>query len=164
MGLSCSFERAARRGPPTKASGLHACGGRHQRKGSDVVTIASDRTIAEAVNVLAECRIGAILVMDGNDAVGGIISERDIVGALSRSGADVLTQKVGDLMTTDVRSCSCHDTIAEVMNVMTQERSRHLPVIDDGKVVGMISIGDVVKQRLDDAELEVESLRGYVTM
>jgi CBS domain-containing protein len=135
-----------------------------KRKGSDVVTIASDRTIAEAVNVLAERRIGALLVMDGNDAVGGIISERDIVGALSRSGADVLTQKVGDVMTTDVRSCSCHDTIAEIMNVMTQGRVRHLPVIDDGKVVGMISIGDVVKQRLDDAELEVESLRGYVTM
>ena len=135
-----------------------------KRKGSDVVTIASDRTIAEAVNVLAECRIGAILVMDGNDAVDGIISERDIVSALSRGGADVLTQKVSDVMTTDVRSCSCHDTIAEVMTVMTQERSRHLPVIDDGKVVGMISIGDVVKQRLDDAELEVESLRGYVTM
>ena len=164
MGLSCSFERAARRGPPTKASGLHACGGRHQRKGSDVVTIASDQTIAEAVNVLTERRIGALLVMDGNDAVDGIISERDIVGALSRSGADVLTQKVGDVMTTDVRSCSCHDTIAAVMTVMTQGRVRHLPVIDDGKVVGMISIGDVVKQRLDDAELEVESLRGYVTM
>ena len=135
-----------------------------KRKGSDVVTIAADRTIAQAVNVLTERRIGALLVMDGNDAVDGIISERDIVGALSRSGADVLTQKVSDLMTTDVRSCSCHDTIAEVMTVMTQERSRHLPVIDDGKVVGMISIGDVVKQRLDDAELEVESLRGYVTM
>src|SRR3954465_15073219 len=135
-----------------------------KRKGSDVVTIAADQTIAEAVNVLTERRIGAILVMDGNDAVGGIISERDIVGALSRSGADVLMQKVGDVMTTDVRSCSCHDTIAEVMNVMTQGRVRHLPVIDDGKVVGMISIGDVVKQRLDDTELEVESLRGYVTM
>jgi CBS domain-containing protein len=135
-----------------------------KRKGSDVVTIAADRTIAEAVNVLAERRIGALLVMDGNDAVDGIISERDIVGALSRSGADVLARKVSDVMTRKVRSCSCHDTIAEVMTVMTQERSRHLPVIDDGKVVGMISIGDVVKQRLDDAELEVESLRGYVTM
>ena len=135
-----------------------------KRKGSDVVTITSDRTVTEAVTVLAERRIGAILVMDGNDAVDGIISERDIVGALSRSGADVLARKVSDVMTRNVRSCSCHDTIAEVMNVMTQERSRHLPVIDDGKVVGMISIGDVVKQRLDDAELEVESLRGYVTM
>jgi CBS domain-containing protein len=102
--------------------------------------------------------------MDGNDAVGGIISERDIVRALSRNGADVLTQKVSDVMTRDVRSCSCHDTIAEVMNIMTQGRVRHLPVIDDGKLVGLISIGDVVKQRLDDAELEVESLRGYATM
>ena len=90
-----------------------------KRKGSDVVTIAADRTIAEAVNVLTERRIGALLVMDGNDAVDGIISERDIVGALSRGGADVLTQKVGDLMIRKVRSCSCHDTIAEVMNVMT---------------------------------------------
>src|SRR3954469_18110485 len=135
-----------------------------KRKGSAVVPIASNQTIAEAVNVLTERRIGALLVMDGNDAVDGIISERDIVSALSRGGADVLTQKVSDVMTRKVRSCSCHDTIAEVMNVMTQERSRHLPVIDDGKVVGLISIGDMVKQRLDDAELEVESLRGYVTM
>ena len=91
-----------------------------KRKGSDVVTIAADQTIAEAVNVLTERRIGALLVMDGNDAVDGIISERDIVGALFRGGADVLTRKVSDLMTKDVRSCSCHDTIAEVMNVMTQ--------------------------------------------
>ena len=90
-----------------------------KRKGSDVVTIAADQTIAEAVNVLVERRIVLFLVMDGNDAVDGIISERDIVGALSRGGADVLTQKVSDLMTRDVRSCSCHDTIAEVMNVMT---------------------------------------------
>ncbi len=116
------------------------------------------------MNVLTERRIGALLVMDGNDAVGGIISERDIVRALSRNGADVLTQKVSDVMTRDVRSCSCHDTIAEVMNIMTQGRVRHLPAIDDGKLVGLISIGDVVKQRLDDAELEVESLRGYATM
>ena len=99
-----------------------------KRKGSDVVTIAADQTIAEAVNVLTERRIGALLVMDGNDA-DGIISERDIVGALSRNGADVLTQKVSDLMTRDVRSCSCHDTIAKVMNIMTQGRVRHLPVM-----------------------------------
>ena len=135
-----------------------------KRKGSDVVIIASDRTIAEAVNVLTERRIGALLVMDGNDAVGGIISERDIVRALSRNGADVLTRKVSELMTRDVRSCSCHDTIAKVMNIMTQGRFRHFPVVEDGKLVGLISIGDVVKQRLDDAELEVETLRGYVTM
>ena len=104
------------------------------------------------------------MVIDGKDAFSGIISERDIVGALSRYGADILTQKVADLMTRNVRSCSRHDTIAEVMNIMTQGRFRHLPVVEDGKLVGLISIGDVVKQRLDDAELEVETLRGYVTM
>src|SRR3954470_11996858 len=135
-----------------------------KRKGSDVVTIASDRTIAEAVNVLAERRIGAILVMDGNDAVGGIISERDIVGALFRSGADVLTQKVGDLMTTDVRSCSCHDTIAEVMNVMTEGRVRHLPVMYEGRVVAISSTGDLVNGQLEDPELEVKSRRGSPPM
>jgi CBS domain-containing protein len=134
------------------------------RKGSNVVSIAPDRTIAEVVNVLNECRISALVVIDGKDAFSGIISERDIVGALSRNGADILTQKVADLMTRNVRSCSCHDTIAEVMNIMTQGRFRHLPVVEDGKLVGLISIGDVVKQRLDDAELEVETLRGYVTM
>jgi CBS domain-containing protein len=133
----------------------------YPRKGSNVVSIAPDRTIAEVVN---ECRIGALVVIDGKDAFSGIISERDIVGALSRNGADILTQKVADLMTRNVRSCSCHDTIAEVMNIMTQGRFRHLPVVEDGKLVGLISIGDVVKQRLDDAELEVETLRGYVTM
>src|SRR3954469_8848347 len=87
-----------------------------KRKGSDVVTIAADQTIAEAVNVLTERRIGALLVMDGNDAVGGIISERDIVGAVSRSGADVLMQKVGDLMTRDVRSCSWETRINNRVN------------------------------------------------
>ena len=112
-----------------------------KRKGSDVVTIAADQTIAGAVNVLVERRIGALLVMDGNDAVDGIISERDIVGALSRGGADVLTRKVSELMTRDVRSCSCHDTIAKVMNIMTQGRLRHFPVVEDGKLVGLISIG-----------------------
>jgi CBS domain-containing protein len=136
----------------------------YHRKGSNVVSIAPDRTIAEVMNVLNECRIGVLVVIDGKDAFSGIISERDIVGALSRNGADILTQKVADLMTRNVRSCSCHDTIAKVMNIMTQGRLRHFPVVEDGKLVGLISIGDVVKQRLDDAELEVETLRGYVTM
>ena len=136
----------------------------YHREGSNVVSIAPDRTIAEIMNVLNECRIGVLVVIDGKDAFSGIISERDIVGALSRNGADILTQKVADLMTRNVRSCSCHDTIAKVMNIMTQGRFRHLPVVEDGELVGLISIGDVVKQRLDDAELEVETLRGYVTM
>jgi len=134
-----------------------------KRKGSNVVSITPDRTIADATNLLTENRIGAVLVMDSNQGIRGIISERDIIRALSKYGADVLTHKVESLMTRDVQQCSPKDTIAEVMTTMTTRRFRHLPVVEDGKLLGMISIGDVVKQRLDDTELEVETLRGYVT-
>jgi len=134
-----------------------------KRKGSSVVSIAPDRTIAEATNLLTEHRIGAVLVLDGNENIRGIISERDIIRALAKYGADALTHKVEALMTRDVQECSPRDTIAEVMTIMTKRRFRHLPVCDNGQLLGMISIGDVVKQRLDDTELEVETLRGYVT-
>jgi len=134
-----------------------------KRKGSGVVSITPDRTIADATNLLTENRIGAVLVMDGAECIRGIISERDIIRALSKYGADALSHTVGSLMTREVQQCSPNDTIAEVMTTMTTRRFRHLPVVDGGKLLGMISIGDVVKQRLDDTELEVETLRGYVT-
>ena len=134
-----------------------------KRKGSSVVSITPDRTIADATNLLTENRIGAVLVLDSNQGIRGIISERDIIRALSKYGADALTHRVEALMTQDVQQCSPKDTIAEVMTTMTTRRFRHLPVVEDGKLLGMISIGDVVKQRLDDTELEVETLRGYVT-
>jgi CBS domain-containing protein len=134
-----------------------------KRKGSNVISIAPDRTIGEAVNLLTEHRIGAALVLDSNEGIRGIISERDIIRALAKYGADALSRKVEALMTRDVQQCSPGDTIAEVMTTMTQRRFRHLPVVQEGKLLGMISIGDVVKQRLDDTELEVETLRGYVT-
>ena len=135
-----------------------------KRKGSNVVSIAPDRTIAEAVGLLTENGIGAVLVLDGTGTIHGILSERDIINGLSRHGADALTQPVDALMTRDVLRCSPHDTIAEVMEVMTERRTRHLAVIQDGKLAGLISIGDVVKQRLIDANLEVETLRGYVSL
>ena len=135
-----------------------------KRKGSNVVSIAPDRTIAEAVSLLIENGIGAVLVLDGTGAIHGILSERDIINGLSKQGADALTQPVDALMTRDVLRCSPHDTIAEVMEVMTERRTRHLAVIENGKLVGLISIGDVVKQRLIDANLEVETLRGYVSL
>jgi CBS domain-containing protein len=135
-----------------------------KRKGSNVVSIAPDRTIAEAVSLLVKNGIGAVLALDGTGDIQGILSERDIVNGLSRHGADVLTQRVEDLMTRDVLHCSPHDTIAEVMGVMTERRTRHLAVIEDGKLAGLISIGDVVKQRLIDASLEIETLRGYVSL
>jgi CBS domain-containing protein len=135
-----------------------------KRKGSYVVSIAPDRTIAEAVSLLIEKGIGAVLVLDGTGNIYGILSERDIVNGLSRQGADTLTQRVDAVMTRDVQHCSPHDTIAEVMRVMTERRTRHLAVMENGKLVGLISSGDVVKQRLIDANLEVETLRGYVSL
>jgi len=132
-----------------------------KRKGSNVVSITPDKTIAEAVTVLTENHIGAVLVLDSPDSVCGIFSERDVIYGLATHGADILTQRVETLMSRDVHLCSPKDTIAAVMNVMTQQRIRHLPVVEDGKLLGMISIGDVVKQRLIDTDLEVETLRGY---
>ena len=134
-----------------------------KRKGSGVISITPDRTIADATNLLTENRIGAVLVMDGGEGIRGIISERDIIRALAKFGADALNHTVGSLMTREVQQCSPKDTIAEVMTTMTTRRFRHLPVVDGGKLLGMISIGDVVKQRLDETEMEVETLRSYVS-
>jgi len=134
-----------------------------KRKGSNVVSISPDKTIADATKLLTEHRIGAVLVLDGSEGILGIISERDIIRGLAKHGPDALNQKVTALMTREVQECSPRDTIAEIMTTMTKRRFRHLPVVDDGKLLGMISIGDVVKQRLDETELEVETLRGYVT-
>jgi len=135
-----------------------------KRKGTHVVSIAPDRTIAEAVCRLTENGIGAVLVLDAAGTVLGILSERDIVSGISRHGADTLAWKVDALMTRDVQHCSPQDTIANVMRVMTERRTRHLTVMENGKLVGLISIGDVVKQRLIDTNLEVETLRGYVSL
>ncbi|UEM22045.1 CBS domain-containing protein [Skermanella mucosa] len=134
-----------------------------KRKGSKVVSIAPERTIGEAANLLTDNRIGAILVLDGSEGIRGIISERDIIRALTRFGADALNRRVEEVMTREVQQCSPTDTIAEIMTIMTTRRFRHIPVVENGKLLGMISIGDVVKQRLDETELEVETLRGYVT-
>jgi CBS domain-containing protein len=135
-----------------------------KRKGSDVVSIAPDRTIAEAVGLLTENGIGAVLVLDITGNIHGILSERDIVSGLSLHGADALTQRIDALMVRDVQRCSPHDTISEVMKVMTERRTRHLAVMENDKLAGLISIGDVVKQRLIDMDLEVETLRGYVSL
>jgi CBS domain-containing protein len=135
-----------------------------KRKGSDVVSIAPDRTIAEAVDLLTENGIGAVLVLDSTGNIHGILSERDIVTGLRVHGANALTQRVEALMVRDVQRCSPHDTMADVMKVMTERRTRHLAVTEDDELAGLISIGDVVKQRLIDMDLEVETLRGYVSL
>jgi len=131
-------------------------------KGGRVTTIKPDAQILATGKLLSQHRIGAVLVTDATDKIMGIISERDIVRGLASHGGAVAELTVSDLMTRDVRSCSPGDTISDIMVVMTTHRIRHLPVLEDGKLAGIVSIGDVVKYRLDEAKLEVESLRDYV--
>jgi CBS domain-containing protein len=133
-----------------------------QEKGRDVVTVAATVTIAEATKLLAAKRIGAVIVRDGGGAVGGILSERDIVRALAKSGADCLSHKVADHMTRDVVTCSEADSVDDLMEQMTRGRFRHLPVVEDRQLIGIVSIGDVVKTRIAETVFEAESLRAYI--
>lgn len=130
-------------------------------KGGTVVSIQPQATIAEACRLLAEHRIGAVLVME-DDRVVGVFSERDTVRALAQHGGDALDVPLSEVMTRDVLTCSPEDSIDDIMGVMTARRVRHLPVVEEGRLIGIISIGDVVKYRLEQAALEVDSLREYV--
>ncbi len=131
-------------------------------KGREVITTGPDETAASTARLLASRRIGAVLVCDDDSAVVGIISERDIVGAISRDGARALEMSVAELMTRDVVTCEPGDSLTVVMEMMTTRRIRHLPVMSGGKLEGIISIGDVVKYRLEEAQFEVDALRHYV--
>jgi CBS domain-containing protein len=130
-------------------------------KGRDVVTIAPDKTLADAAGLLSENRIGALVVVVG-ERVSGILSERDIVRAIANAGETALANKVSDKMTGTVVTCGPQDTMAAVMNRMTAGRFRHLPVVDNGRLAGIVSIGDVVKFRLAEIERESSMLRDYI--
>jgi CBS domain-containing protein len=131
-------------------------------KGRQVTTIAADATIAAAVQQLTSRGIGALVVSGDGAEVEGIVSERDIVRGLAEHGADLLRRSVGELMTRRVYTCSPDDSIADLMAQMTERRIRHLPVLRDGALCGIISIGDVVKNRLDEVEFEASSLRTFI--
>ena len=131
-------------------------------KGSEVISTGPTETVAVTACLLNDRRIGAVLVRDGEDSVIGVISERDIIRGIAVSGAGALDMEVRELMTSEVVSCKPTDTISEVMRVMTTRRFRHLPVMEDGTLKGMISIGDVVKYRLEETETEARALRDYV--
>jgi len=133
-----------------------------EAKGRDVVTIGADATIGQAVSKLAERKIGAIVVVEGTDRITGIISERDVVRAIARDSANVFSEPVGSIMTTDVVTCGDREAIIEVMGRMTDGRFRHLPVADDGRLSGIISIGDVVKARIEEVEREADEMRAYI--
>jgi CBS domain-containing protein len=133
-----------------------------QAKGRDVLTIGPDRTLAEAAKALTERRIGAVLVAGSDQSVLGILSERDIVRAVARGGAAALEAPVSQHMTGKVVSCTRHTTINELMEVMTDRKFRHMPVIENGRLCGIISIGDVVKNRVAEIEAETQAMREYI--
>ena len=132
-------------------------------KGDWVATIRPDATIADAVDMLNRERIGALVVSDdgGGDVV-GMLSERDIVIALGRHGEGLLSRPVEEIMTRNVVTCEPGDTVGELMAEMTNRRIRHLPVVADGRLRGIVSIGDVVKNRLGEVEFEASSLRSFI--
>lgn len=128
-------------------------------KGATVVTIRPDATIRELVQDLRDQRIGAIVVSEDGRSVQGIISERDVVRGLAEVGPRVLDASVAELMTREVVACSLRDTVKHLMTEMTRRRIRHLPVVADGVLCGIVSIGDVVKNRLEELETETNVLR-----
>jgi CBS domain-containing protein len=134
-----------------------------KNKGSDVITRHPEATLSEIVSILNEHKIGSVIIVDASECVCGIVSERDIVGAIANKGGSVLDEAVSICMTEKVITCTREDTIEKLMTEMTAHRFRHMPVVEDGKLVGLISIGDVVKQRIAETEMEAASLREYIT-
>jgi CBS domain-containing protein len=130
-------------------------------KGRDVVSVPADMTLSEGIKTLSKRGIGAVLVMD-DERIEGILSERDVVHALASRGEAALDLPVREVMTRRVITCRTHDTVAAIMEVMTEQKFRHLPVVEDGSLIGLISIGDVVKWRVAEYEAEQEALRDYI--
>ncbi len=130
-------------------------------KGSQIASVEPDVKLSAAVKILSERQIGSVLVVSGS-RIDGILSERDVVRALDERGAGALDEPVSAAMTRKVVSCRLSDTVAHLMEVMTAEKFRHLPVVEEGKLVGLVSIGDVVKLRVQEYEDEQEALRDYI--
>jgi CBS domain-containing protein len=132
-------------------------------KGSDVVTTRPDATVTEVAKLLKAKRIGAVVVTDADEELCGIISERDLACGLADHGANLLRMRVADVMTSEISTCSPNDGIDRLMRQMTEGRFRHLPVVEDGRMIGIISIGDVVKNRLQELENEAHMLHDYIS-
>ena len=131
-------------------------------KGDDIVSIEPTADLTAATKLLTARRIGAVVIRGAGGRLAGILSERDIMRALAENGPEALTLPVGQVMTRDIETCGEDDTVASIMERMTTGRFRHMPVIANGKLVGLISIGDVVKQRVDEIERESEAMRDYI--
>ena len=131
-------------------------------KGDHVVTIRSDKTVLELLALLNEHHIGAVVVSDGNGAVDGIVSERDIVRHLHAGGRDILSGPVSAIMTREVYTCDLHEQLDDVETAMTDRRIRHVPIVEGGSLKAIVSIGDVVKQRINDLRSERDQLASYI--
>ncbi len=132
-------------------------------KGHEVATISQERSVSDAVQMLKEHRIGALIVTGADAPLVGIFSERDVVRALAESGAAALDLRVADLMSSEVTTCDESTSVTDLMGLMTAKRIRHVPVVHEGQLVGMVSIGDVVKARFDELEHEKQDLLDYVS-
>ena len=133
-----------------------------ENKGRDVVVIRPDDTLSHAIAILAQHKIGAIVACDEAGHIKGILSERDVVRAIASQQEQVGARPVSEFMTSKVQVCREHHTINQVMEIMTHNRFRHMPVEEGGKLAGIISIGDVVKRRIEDVEREAEEIRSYI--
>ena len=131
-------------------------------KGDAVVVIASRATVGELVATLAQHRVGALVVSDDGRHVDGIVSERDVVAALAEHGTALLECTVADIMTSEVVTCVPSTTVDQLMSLMTERRMRHVPVLVDDRLAGIVSIGDVVKDRIRDLEVEAQTLHEYI--
>ena len=132
------------------------------QKGRTVHTTTVDVAAADAAKMLVECRIGALLVVDDQGQAVGILSERDIVAGMASRGGDLTDVSVGDLMTTKLIKCAPGDSVSQLMAKMTERRVRHLPVYDGDQLMGIVSIGDAVKSRIEEIEAEATALREYI--
>jgi CBS domain-containing protein len=133
-----------------------------RNKGNWVATVRPDATLAEAVDILNRERIGALVVSEDGESVYGVLSERDIVIALAEYGEDLLSRPVDTVMTSNFVTCDPSDTVGELMAEMTNRRIRHFPVVANGRLRGIVSIGDLVKSRLDEIEFEASSMRSFI--
>ncbi|MEN5080866.1 CBS domain-containing protein [Bosea sp. TWI1241] len=133
-------------------------------KGREVVAVQPHRTLGEAVRTLADKRIGAVVVTDADGSLHGILSERDIIRALGAGGAEALHTPVSRAMTGKVVTCRPETSIDELMEIMTVGRFRHVPVVENGRLAGIVSIGDVVKHRVAQIEAESQAMRDYIAM
>ena len=133
-----------------------------RQKGTSVVTVEPGDSVQTIVDMLARHRIGAVVVVDPSGGIAGIVSERDVVRAMAGDASAVLSKTAADIMTSKVRTCAPSDSEAELMQLMTEHRIRHLPVIANGRVAGMVSIGDVVKLRIESMEAEADQMKTYI--